>query len=182
MINKNFTLTLDNFLSEKDCKDIIEFFKDKTQPPENNYLNYLQADIEQSPFMFLISTKILSAIDEYKKLYPESHMTSSYWGFTNMRFKHFKPGKNFDNWHSEHSFLYSYRMLSIMIYLSDHNCGTEFYNGDIIKSKVGRLTMFPAYFTHTHRGQICPDNKDRYLLTGYFNFVRQGENETKTDE
>jgi hypothetical protein len=180
-MNTNFILTKDNFFTENECTEIINYFKDKTKKPENNYLNYLQSDIEQSPYMFSVSTKILSYIDEYKQLYPESNETSSYWGFTNMRFKHFMPGKNFDSWHSEHSFYYPYRMLSIMIYLSNHNCGTEFYNGDIIKSKAGRLTIFPAYFTHTHRGQVCPENKDRYLLTGYFNFVRQGENETKTE-
>ena len=30
--------------------------------------------------------------------------------------------------------------------------------------------MFPAYFTHTHRGQACPHNKDRYMLGGYFHY------------
>ena len=57
-----------------------------------------------------------------------------------------------------------------MIYLSTHDCGTEFWNGDIIKSEKGRLVMFPAAYTHIHRGQKCPDNNNRYLVGGYINY------------
>ena len=55
-----------------------------------------------------------------------------------------------------------------MIYLSTHKCGTEFHDGLLILSHIGRLTIFPSYFTHTHRGQVCPEKKDRYLLGGYY--------------
>jgi hypothetical protein len=55
--------------------------------------------------------------------------------------------------------------------LSDNNCGTEFYEGATIISKKGKVLLFPAYFTHTHRGQLCPEFKDRYILGGYANFV-----------
>ena len=44
-------------------------------------------------------------------------------------------------------------------------------------SKSGRLAMFPAYFTHTHKGEVCPENKDRYLLTGYISFISKGKTE-----
>ena len=46
-----------------------------------------------------------------------------------------------------------------------------------IMSVKGRATLFPAYFTHTHKGHICPEKKDRYIITGYVNFVRKGEDE-----
>ena len=29
-------------------------------------------------------------------------------------------------------------------------------------------------YTHTHKGHICL-KKDRYIITGYVNFVRKGE-------
>ena len=52
-------------------------------------------------------------------------------------------------------------------YLSDHNCGTEFYNGCMVKSVKGRSLLFPPYWTHAHKGQPCPDNKERYILSAY---------------
>ena len=90
---------------------------------------------------------------------------------TNMRFKHFKPGKLFEKFHSEHSYEHATRLLNIQIYLSDHNCGTKFYNNKIIKSEEGKIVVFPSYFTHTHKGQKCPDKKNRYIITGYINFL-----------
>tara|TARA_Y100000816_G_scaffold273777_1_gene240431 strand:+ start:837 stop:1382 length:546 start_codon:yes stop_codon:yes gene_type:complete len=178
-MNKNFVLTQDNLLSKKECDDLIVFFKERTERGEADYLNYEFCDIEKSPFMQPISHKITPAIEEYKKNYKEINLTASVWGFTNMRFKHFKPGYAFDTWHSEQSIVRPNRILSVQVYLSDHNCGTEFFNGDRVMSKAGRVTIFPAYFTHTHRGQKCPDSKDRYLLTGYYNYIKQGKKEYK---
>ena len=63
------------------------------------------------------------------------------------------------------------RVLAFQLYLSDHNCGTQFMNGEYVESDIGKAVLFPAYFTHTHRGQACPQKKTRYLITGYFNFI-----------
>ena len=60
-------------------------------------------------------------------------------------------------------------------HLTEHNCGTKFFNGNVIKSEIGRLVIFPSYFTHTHRGEKCPDGKVRYILSGYFNFKEKNE-------
>ena len=76
----------------------------------------------------------------------------------------------FENWHSEHSIENSNRILNFMIYLSTHDCGTQFLDKRIIKSEKGRLAILPSYFTHTHRGMPCPEGKDRYMFGGYFNF------------
>ena len=83
----------------------------------------------------------------------------------------FEKNKGFINWHSEHSFSYPFRVLSLQIYLSNHNCGTEFFRDIIINSNCGRGILFPSYFTHTHRGIVCPDKKDRYIITGYLTFI-----------
>lgn len=29
------------------------------------------------------------------------------------------------------------------------------------------MQLFPAFWTHTHRGQLCPDNKLRYVMSAY---------------
>ena len=94
-----------------------------------------------------------------------------------MRLKKFEPKKFFSQWHSEHCISNPHRILNVQIYLTEHNCGTEFFNGNIIKSEIGKLTFFPAYFTHTHRGQVCPENKVRYIITGYISFTKKGNSE-----
>ena len=77
--------------------------------------------------------------------------------------------------HSEQS-IEDPRVLSILVYLSDHNCGTEFYNGFTIKSVKGRAMVFPPYWTHAHKGQPCPDKKFRYILSAYATFERKNKN------
>ena len=83
-----------------------------------------------------------------------------------IRFKHWKPNKFFDNWHSEHGSETPNRILNFMIYLSTHECGTKFFDGNYIKSKKGRLAIFPSYFTHTHRGNP-PLGGTKYIATSW---------------
>lgn len=47
----------------------------------------------------------------------------------------------------------------------------------VIKSEIGKVVLFPAFYTHTHRGQVCPENKNRYIITGYFSFYKPSEKE-----
>ena len=112
-----------------------------------------------------------SIVNKYINKYPEIHLICDRWALGEIRFKKFKPGNYFKGWHCEHSKDTPYRILAMMIYLSDHNCGTEFYDKSIVKSEKGKAVLFPAHFTHMHRGQKCPDNKSRYILGGYFNLL-----------
>ena len=84
-----------------------------------------------------------------------------------------KPKNSFDHWHSEHSVNSPLRILALQIYLSSHKCGTKFYRYKTIKSEKGRLAIWPAYFTHTHKGQVCPDNLNRFILSGYYRFKNE---------
>mgnify|MGYP001098297258 FL=1 len=170
----NFVLTKDNIFSEIECKDIIDFCKNKTIEGDFNYLNYKCYDFPNSHFLF---DRIKTLIQEYKTKYPEIDKTASIWDLTSLRFKHFEPGKGYTDWHSEHCLSKPDRVLNVQIYLSNHNCGTEFFNNEVIQSKAGRVTFFPSYYTHTHKGQICPDNKDRYIITGYVTFIKKGPDE-----
>ena len=59
-------------------------------------------------------------------------------------------------------------MVSVII-LNELIMATYFYSKEIVISKKGRLMVFPTYWTHTHRGQPCPENKNRYIMSAYFN-------------
>ena len=64
------------------------------------------------------------------------------------------------------------RVLAWMVYLNDVEEGgeTEFlYQHIRIKPKQGTLIMWPAGFTHTHRGNP-PLSNNKYVITGWVEF------------
>ena len=74
----------------------------------------------------------------------------------------------FHSWHYENTGLQvSARKLVIQLYLNTIEEGgeTEFlYINKRIKAKQGRLIIFPAAFTHTHRGNP-PIGQDKYIVS-----------------
>ena len=168
-----FVYVKDNMLSKKDCDNIIKTC-DKSLLKSKDYQGYEYYDIKiMNLWKFLVDKSNL-IIKDYLSKFPELDLINDTFALSNVRFKKFNKGKSFGDWHSEHCMDYPNRLLNIMYYLSDHNCGTEFYDGEIVKSKTGRAIVFPSYFTHTHKGQVCPDGKTRYILTGYFEFYKYG--------
>jgi len=173
-MNDNFILTIDNVFSKEICKSLIKEYSKKLKKEDNKYRGYQYFDIDLKNFSHY--DLLLNCIYKYKEKYPEVNLTSSFWNLTNLRYKMWKKGSFFKEYHSEHCFLNPYRILAIQLYLTSHKCGTEFFNKKIINSEIGRVCIFPAYFTHTHKGQ--PDlKKSRSILTGYVEFVAPGTTE-----
>jgi len=161
-------------LSEEECDTLINKYsiklKNSTTPP----LNYDYYDTSyEDEILKNLADKILP---EYKKQNPEINCTPGFWSLKQFRFKKFKPGKSYDEFHSEQSYGKP-RVLSVLTYLSNHNCGTEFIDGRMVKSIKGRSLLFPAFWTHAHKGQPCPENKERYVLSAYATFDKREDNE-----
>lgn len=80
------------------------------------------------------------------------------------------PGGGYHIWHTEDSSRgYSNRVLVFTLYLNDVDDGgeTEFlYLSKRVQPKTGRLLLWPAGFTHTHRGNP-PLKGDKYIITGW---------------
>jgi hypothetical protein len=147
MKTENHILEIPKFFSKKECKDIMATYDNNLQ--KSLFYDCINIDINK----FNYFDKIKKVINIYIKKYPEIDMTASYWQLESLRFKKFKKGQSFSNWHSEHCFK------------------------KVIKSEIGKVVLFPAFYTHTHRGQVCPENKNRYIITGYFNFYKPSEKE-----
>jgi hypothetical protein len=83
------------------------------------------------------------------------------------------PGGGYHTWHCEDSGrLVSQRVLAFTLYLNDVEEGgeTEFlYLSKRVQPKTGRLMLWPAGFTHTHRGNP-PLKGDKYIITGWVEF------------
>jgi hypothetical protein len=164
-MNLNNTLIVDNLLTDEQCDAIINRFSSlliaKETPPRNYY--FYDIIFEQSDYAW-IGEKCLSL---YEDAYPELKLTVDNRCVTPLRMKKFINNEFYNDWHSEHCVDYPNRTASILIYLSDHDCGTEFITGDVINSVKGRAVIFPASWTHTHRGQPCPAGNDRYIMSAY---------------
>ena len=84
----------------------------------------------------------------------------------------YEQGGHFKAWHCERSSLnHSNRIFAWMTYLNTVEKGgtTDFLHYDIaIKPKVGRTLIWPAEWTHAHRGGEVFSEK--YIITGWIEF------------
>lgn len=161
------TLIIENALSINECDALIaEYSIEYKTDLVDKYLGYEYTDVlSENP---ILSKLVSESFAKYLKTYPTLNRTYDKWALKTWRFKHFPPNHHFSGWHSEHNSTHPYLILCCLLYLSDHNCGTEFLaTNEVIQSKKGRLVMFPAFWTHIHRGQLCPDKKDRYIMSAY---------------
>lgn len=167
------TLIIDDALTNSECDILIEeFSKEMLHDELETRLGYEYNQLSYNYSNKILSSLVYRSFEQYKKAFPTINMTHDKWKLQPWRFKHFPPGKAFNVWHTEHEAANPYRILCCLLYLSDHNCGTEFHaTGEVILSKKGRLVMFPTFWTHMHRGQVCPDNKDRFIMSAYVNLL-----------
>ena len=85
------------------------------------------------------------------------------------------PGQGYHVWHFEQSPSTAHRVLVYILYLNtieEDNAGeTEFlYLQKRIRPIENTLIIWPAGFTHTHRGNPVFGNSNKYIITGWFNF------------
>lgn len=84
------------------------------------------------------------------------------------------PGQGYHMWHCESDCLKtSNRIALIVVYLNDvdHGGETEYlYQSLRIIPKVGRITISPADYTHTHRGNP-PLKNSKYIMTTWIEFI-----------
>tara|TARA_X000000368_G_scaffold415675_1_gene407899 strand:- start:1803 stop:2438 length:636 start_codon:yes stop_codon:yes gene_type:complete len=80
-----------------------------------------------------------------------------------------KPSQGFHAWHSDQGGDLSFRQLVTLLYLNDDFEGgeTEFLHQSLrIKPQAGKFVIFPAFWTHLHRGNP-PMGGNKYILTSW---------------
>ena len=121
-----------------------------------------------SPF----GVKFLPNIQRYVNSYLDEYSILSRKKFLiyDVKVKKIPDGGGFHAWHYEaNNFVYASRVFVVQLFLNDIQEGgeTEFlYIGKRIKSKAGRLIIYPAGFTHTHRGNP-PLGQTKYLCSSW---------------
>jgi len=129
---------------------------------------------------------------EYKGILEGSDPVSSW----TVKLQKTEPGGGYHRWHCENgSFMYRDRVLTWMLYLNDvpYECGggTDFLHQKLsLQPKKGTMVMWPACYTHMHRGAFLSGDAVKYIATGWFlrepgsvtNMVLSGAQEDKLNE
>jgi len=151
-----------------DPKDVKDNGVDLIVPPFNNFGDF-SISYHAAEFNNIFWSSIYS---EYSKKYsilngyPQHNIYS-------IRIQRTLPGEGYHVWHCENSgHQVKGRILAYMLYLNDDFEGgeTEFlYLKTRIKPRKNRLIIWPAGFTHTHRGNM-PLTGEKYILTGWVEY------------
>jgi hypothetical protein len=151
-----------------DSEKATKIFKDDTQ--------LFADDIDHIPLRIL--TKEFNELfwDKFFPVYEQEYASLKNSGrHANYSFKvqKTKIGGGYHVWHYESGDRASCtRLLTWMIYLNDVQEGgeTEFlYQHMRVKPEQGTLVIWPAAFTHTHRGNP-PLSNEKYIVTGWTEF------------
>lgn len=91
---------------------------------------------------------------------------------TSLKMQKTDPGAGYHLWHAEQgSDSNSSRCLVYIAYLNDiEEAGeTEFlYQKLRVPPRENTIIIWPAAFTHAHRGNVVHGNKSKYIVTGWF--------------
>lgn len=188
---KNFIEVYENAISDRDCDLMIDIFN------SNKDIHFKRSDIEKNndindtffSLLFLNHEKkildLLYRLDavlkeyyfKYAKKYPKCKLDTNEnclgYKISDFKIQRTEPGEGFLSWHHERWIGAPdamNRFLVYTIYLNDIKEGgeTEFlYQKTSISPRKGTLSLFPAEYTHVHRGNT-PKNETKYILTGWY--------------
>ena len=186
---ENFIGVYDNFISDYDCEQAIEFFNQKeefkktiTRVASENVEGVYKKDaqffaepknvevwvdtLKPLIFNFDIALKHYEKNTGIKQIYSVNEFI-----YTTLKIQKTLPTEGYHVWHIEHTsgFDYSNRVMSFIIYLNDVEDGgeTEFLHQSMrVKPKKNRIVIFPATFPYVHRGNP-PLKGEKYILTSW---------------
>ena len=174
-----------NTLSKEVCNDMISWYENKLIAGEvginyANVSNEIRKDVSITachkfesfePFYNQLNSIIKKHV---KRCFKKWHIEQGNYFITGYKFQKSTKGGGFTKWHYESDVFYPKTSKSEnrfgvwMVYLNDTDTGyTDFMHQELsIKPETGKLVIWPAYFTHTHRAN--PDLKeDKYIITGW---------------
>jgi len=177
----------ENVLSAEDCKNIIEAFENdlNNKIDNNGDTQFFRDKMERYDYQKfyksndtsnLIVLKINEILDKAIQIYAEEFWIVKQLKATSLEIKLQKtpPKGGYHVWHSEQdSIKHANRVLAWTVYLNDIPDGegeTEFlWQGLRVQPKAGTVSIFPASYTHTHRGNPVY-SCDKYIATGWYTF------------
>ena len=184
--NPSFIGIYDNIFDKDVCEFMIKQFEDGPKRPslvwkkgkplrDDNEKQGIEAEGSDFRSKNLYGQRLYDglscALTKYKKQFPalDSHLPS--WNLDpEFTFKKFEgEDEGFKGWHTEHGLgALAHRILVWMVYLNDAKSGTQFKYYPNVRAKRGRIVLWPAGWTHVHRG--APNKGVKYVLSGWYSY------------
>ena len=171
-------------MSSSICDGLISYFKDNTEYKAPGYVGKtkIREDIKKSldvcffnnsndnrikQFFVALSERVRFYCQTYKLTHPiKTEVGNS--------IQYYKPGEGyFKNHYERDAVRNSTRELAYMVYLNTltNKGGTTFpQQKKTITPIKGKTVIWPAGFTHPHRGVIS-STQEKYIVTGWFEIV-----------
>ena len=185
----NFIGIYDDILTADDCNVIIQYFN-KHPDKEAGQIGYgfVDPELKDSTDVYtrfsesslthkIIYGSLEKAFGRYEKEHKNLQHTDRFTLFDSFNIQHYKPKGGFKLWHHETTNFTNYpnpqttRALAWSVFLN--NCsdgGTMFLEqGFTMEAITGRIAIWPAGWTHVHKGQIS-EIEEKYIATGWFNY------------
>lgn len=125
---------------------------------------------------YLIFNKYLNELHkcflDYKSQWPFLEETLKSVDIPSFNVQKYNPGDHFSHIHCERNSRQMHRVFAWMTYLNDVEDGGETYFEHYnlrVKPSTGKTLIWPAEWTHAHRGEILNKGK-KYIVTGWMHF------------
>lgn len=172
------------------CDDIIDFFESSpeknigvcqdtagNQLVDNTYKDCVEIVLDTNQELYWKYVKSLQiCCEQYVITHPYSNNYAPWKICEYINVQKYNPGQSFGTYHTERigrTGIQSSRHLVFMTYLNDIAIGgeTEFYHQQLcLQPQRGLTLIWPADWTHTHRGIAAPQ-ETKYIVTGWYNYV-----------
>ena len=176
------------------CDEVINYYeKSNDKKPGVRYLGgskesgvSVNTDIKDSIDVYISGNEVFKldnyfnclkeCLQNYLQKYTYANNVESFSINDDVNIQYYKPNGGFKVWHMENSGSQKnlHRHLVFMTYLNDvPDGGTEFLYQELkVKAQKGLTIIWPAYFTHTHKGEISKTN-EKYIITGWYSYDRK---------
>lgn len=178
----NFIKIYDNAFSDEFCDEFIEYIDlmekrtllvspNKPKHEVDDYGNNMIHHYELKSWTW-IGEQFLPVVQQYVQDYVDTYsiLRRNSILLYDVKPKKIYAGGGFHEWHYENgSYASTNRVLVVQLYLNTINEGgeTEFlYQNCRTNAVKGRLLIWPAGFTHTHRGNP-PINQTKYIISSW---------------
>ena len=197
---KNFISLYDNAISHEECISIIEYFESLKDCRESSQFLKMyckkegltqkgvdkfvkdSTDVAMSfnkPELF-VNQILMKCLAKYTRKYVKENTELKHistWGILDTyNLQRYYPEQGYAKLHCENCDVKTNkRVLAWMVYLNTvtDEGGTYFSNYDYkIDAVEGRLVIWPAYWTHVHRGVISK-SQTKYIATGWYEKIEE---------